>query len=77
MSAAWASVSASRYPDKRGGANGARIHLAPQKEWEVNPGTVEVIAKNKAIQAESGEISLADLIVTGGGAAVKAATKKA
>jgi catalase-peroxidase len=87
---AWASAASFRGSDKRGGANGARIRLAPQKEWEVNqPAELAQVLKtlegiqaefNKsANSAESGgkKISLADLIVLGGCAAVEAAARKA
>ena len=85
VSTAWASASTFRGSDKRGGANGARIRLAPQKDWEVNhPGLLSnVITKLEGIQTEfnskvSGirKISLADLIILGGCAAVEAAAKK-
>ncbi|MGA8009759.1 MAG: catalase/peroxidase HPI, partial [Thiomonas sp.] len=85
-STAWASASTFRGSDKRGGANGARIRLAPQKDWEANqPGELhKVLSRLEAIQKEfntsaSGgkKVSLADLIVLGGGAAVEAAAKKA
>ena len=75
VSTAWASASTFRGSDKRGGANGARIALAPQKDWDVNKGTADVIAKLKAIQSDfAGNISLADLIVLGGCAAVEKAS---
>ncbi len=83
---AWASAATFRGSDKRGGANGARIRLAPQKDWEVNQPSVlaTVLAKLEAMQKEfnssaSGgrKVSLADLIVLGGCAAVEAAAKKA
>ncbi|BBB64126.1 catalase peroxidase [Undibacterium sp. KW1] len=86
VSTAWASASTFRGSDKRGGANGARIRLAPQKDWEANQPEqlAKVLAKLEAIQSEfnaaqSGgkKISLADLIVLGGTAAVEAAAKKA
>ncbi len=86
VSTAWASASTYRGSDKRGGANGARIRLAPQKDWEVNnPAELaKVLQKLEAIQkdfngAQSGgkKISLADLIVLGGCAAVEEAAKKA
>ena len=80
VSAAWASASTFRGSDKRGGANGARIRLAPQKDWEVNePAELKtVLAKLEAIQKESAKkVSLADLIVLGGGAAVEKAAKDA
>jgi catalase-peroxidase len=79
VSTAWASASTFRGSDKRGGANGARIRLSPQKDWEVNqPGELKtVLQKLEAIQKEFGKkVSLADLIVLGGCAAVeKAATE--
>lgn len=83
---AWASASTFRGGDKRGGANGARIHLAPQKEWAVNqPAELsKVLARLEGIRQEfngaaSGgkKISLADLIVLAGNAAVEAAAKHA
>ena len=86
VSTAWASASTFRSSDKRGGANGARIRLAPQKDWEVNQPAklAKVLATLESIQAEfnskqSGgkKVSLADLIVLGGCAAVEAAAKKA
>ncbi len=86
VSTAWASASTFRGSDKRGGANGARIQLAPQKDWEVNnPAQLaKVLKKLKSIQkdfnnAQSGKrkISLADLIVLGGCAAVEKASTKA
>ena len=83
VSTAWASASTFRGSDKRGGANGARIRLAPQKDWEVNePAQLsKVLGKLEAIQkdfnASSGakKVSLADLIVLGGTAAVEKAAK--
>jgi catalase-peroxidase len=84
VSTAWASASTYRGSDKRGGANGARIRLAPQKDWEVNQPAelVKVLKKLEAIQKEfntsaSGgkKVSLADLIVLGGCAAVEKAAK--
>ncbi|MGN6411857.1 MAG: catalase/peroxidase HPI [Nitrobacter sp.] len=84
VSTAWASASTFRGSDKRGGANGARIRLAPQKDWEVNQPQqlATVLAKLEAIQKEfnnaagSGKkISLADLIVLAGAAAVEKAAK--
>jgi len=86
VSAAWASAATFRDSDKRGGANGARIRLAPQKDWEVNqPAELsKVLRALEAIQKEfnnsaSGgkKVSLADLIVLGGCAAVEEAAKKA
>jgi catalase-peroxidase len=87
VTTAWASASSFRGTDKRGGANGARIRLAPQKDWEVNqPGeiakvlrTLEKIQKdfNSAQSGGKKKVSLADVIVLGGCAAVEAAAKKA
>jgi catalase-peroxidase len=80
VSAAWASASTFRGSDKRGGANGARIRFAPQKDWEVNqPAQLKtVLQKLEAIQKEFGKkVSLADLIVLGGSAAVEKAAKDA
>src|SRR5215468_4887549 len=83
VSAAWASASTFRGSDKRGGANGARIRLAPQKDWEVNQPAqlAAVLQKLEAIQKEfnSGgkKVSLADLIVLGGAAAIEKAAKAA
>ena len=81
---AWASASTFRHSDKRGGANGARIRLLPQRDWAVNEPAVlaETLATLEGIQAEfnasaSGgkKVSLADLIVLGGVAAIEAASK--
>jgi len=86
VSTAWASASTFRGSDKRGGANGARIRLAPQKDWEVNNPTdlamvlktLEKIQTNFNDSQTSGKkVSLADLIVLGGCAAIEAAAKKA
>jgi catalase-peroxidase len=91
VSTAWASASTFRGGDKRGGANGARIRLEPQKNWEANQPAqlAKVLQKLEAIQKEfnasqSGgsngkgkKVSLADLIVLGGDAAIEAAAKKA
>jgi catalase-peroxidase len=86
VATAWASAATFRGSDKRGGANGARIRLAPQKDWEVNqPAALgKVLKKLEAIQkdfnkSQSGgkKVSLADLIVLGGCAAVEEAAKKA
>ena len=80
VSTAWASASTYRGTDKRGGANGARIRLAPQKDWEVNnPAELaKVLKKLEAIQQSfKGKVSLADLIVLGGNAAVEKAAKAA
>ncbi|MBU1709980.1 MAG: catalase/peroxidase HPI [Proteobacteria bacterium] len=86
VSTAWASASTFRGSDMRGGANGARIRLAPQKDWEVNEPkqlakvlkTLEAIQKGfNSSQAGGKKVSLADLIVLGGCAGVEAAAKKA
>jgi catalase-peroxidase len=86
VSTAWASAASFRGSDKRGGANGARIRLAPQKDWEANQPSelTAVLAKLESIQkgfnaAQTGgkKISLADLIVLAGNAAVEAAASKA
>ena len=86
VSTAWASASTFRGSDKRGGANGARIRLAPQKDWAVNQPAelAKVLSTLVAIQqdfnrAQTGgkQVSLADVIVLGGCAAVEAAAKKA
>jgi catalase-peroxidase len=80
VSTAWASASTFRGSDKRGGANGARIRLSPQKDWEVNnPAEMaKVLKKLESIQqAFKGKVSLADLIVLGGCAAVEKAAKAA
>jgi catalase-peroxidase len=86
VTAAWASASTFRGSDKRGGANGARIRLAPQKDWEVNQPAelAKVTSKLQAVQKEFNaaqkggkKVSLADLIILGGCAAVDAAAKKA
>src|SRR6202040_4125066 len=89
VSAAWASASTFRGSDKRGGANGARIRLAPQKDWEVNQPAelATVLQKLEAIQKEFNsaqtngnkgkKLSLADLIVLGGDAAIEKAAKAA
>ena len=80
VSTAWASASTFRGSDKRGGANGARIRLAPQKDWDVNQPArlAKVLEKLEAIQRDFGKkVSLADLIVLGGAAAVEKAAKDA
>lgn len=86
VSTAWASASTFRGSDKRGGANGARIRLAPQKDWDVNQPaqlakvlqTLEAIQKDfNASQTGGKKVSLADLIVLGGGAAIEKAAKNA
>ena len=86
VATAWASAATFRGSDKRGGANGARIRLAPQKDWEVNQpaqlakvlGTIETIQREfNAAQTGGKRVSLADLIVIGGCAAVEQAAKNA
>ncbi len=86
VATAWASASTFRGSDMRGGANGARVRLAPQKDWAVNrpERLAKVLAKLEEIQAtfnksQSGgkKVSLADLIVLGGGAAIEEAARKA
>ena len=86
VTTAWASAATFRGSDKRGGANGARIRLAPQKDWEVNQPaelakvlqTLEAIQKDfNSTQSSGKKVSLADLIVLGGCAAVEEAAKKA
>jgi catalase-peroxidase len=80
VSTAWASASTFRGSDKRGGANGARIRLAPQKDWEVNQPKqlAKVLDKLETIRKEFGKkVSLADLIVLGGDAAIEKAAKDA
>ncbi|EQD80042.1 catalase/peroxidase HPI, partial [mine drainage metagenome] len=83
---AWASASTFRGSDKRGGANGARIRLAPQKDWEVNQPVqlAKVLHELEAIrnafngaQTAGKKVSLADLIILGGAAAIEAAAAKA
>jgi catalase-peroxidase len=80
VSTAWASASTFRGSDKRGGANGARVRLAPQKDWDVNqPAQLKtVLQKLEAIQKEFGKkVSLADVIVLAGCAAIEKAAKAA
>jgi len=86
VSTAWASASTFRGSDKRGGANGARIRLAPQKDWEVNQPTqlstvLKALEKIQSefnnMQSDGKKVSLADLIVLGGCAGVEQAAKKA
>jgi catalase-peroxidase len=86
VATAWASAATFRGSDKRGGANGARVRLAPQKDWEVNQPAelakvlpkLEVIQKDfNSAQSDGKRVSLADLIVLGGCAAVEEAAKKA
>ncbi|WP_211474563.1 catalase/peroxidase HPI [Collimonas humicola] len=75
VSVAWASASTFRGGDKRGGANGARLALAPQKDWEVNATAVSVLPKLVDIQKASGKASLADVIVLAGSVGVEQAAK--
>ena len=86
VTTAWASAATFRGSDKRGGANGARLRLAPQKDWEVNqPAALAQVLQTlttiqtgfNAAQPSGKQVSLADLIVLGGCAAVEAAAKKA
>jgi len=84
VATAWASAATFRGSDKRGGANGARIRLAPQKDWEVNQSAVKSLKTLEGIQKEFNasqsngkKVSLADVIVLGGCAAVEEAAKKA
>lgn len=85
VTTAWASASTFRGTDKRGGANGARIRLAPQKDWEVNqpaelakvlPSLEKIQKEFNSAQSGKKKVSLADVIVLGGCAAVEAAAKK-
>jgi catalase-peroxidase len=80
VKAAWASASTYRYSDMRGGANGARVRLAPQKNWEANdPNELAKVLKTlEQVKTDSGsKISMADLIVLGGAAAIEKAAKDA
>lgn len=79
VSTAWASASTYRGSDKRGGANGARIRLAPQKDWEVNnPAQLaKVLQKLEAIQKDFKNVSIADLIVLAGNVGIENAAKNA
>jgi len=86
VSTAWASAATFRGSDKRGGANGARIRLAPQKDWDINQPpqlkkvlqTLEAIREDfNASQTDGKKVSLADLIVLGGGAAIERAARDA
>ena len=85
VSTAWASASTFRGSDKRGGANGARVRLAPQKDWEVNNpaqlakviGTLEGIQQEFNAQSGNKQVSLADLMVLGGCAGIEKAAKNA
>src|SRR5476651_1949137 len=85
VSTAWASASTFRGSDKRGGANGARIRLSPQKDWDANnpPELAKVLSSLEGVQtefnnghADGKQVSLADLIVLGGCAAIESAAKK-
>jgi catalase-peroxidase len=80
VKAAWASASTYRYSDMRGGADGARVRLAPQKDWEANDPDelAKVLTTLEKIKTDSGsKISMADLIVLGGVAAIEQAAKQA
>ncbi|MBN9373010.1 MAG: catalase/peroxidase HPI [Hydrogenophaga sp. SCN 70-13] len=77
VATAWASASTFRGGDKRGGANGARIRLAPQKGWAVNAVAAKTLPRLEAIQKASGKLSLADVIVLAGGVGIELAAKAA
>jgi catalase-peroxidase len=77
VSVAWASASTFRGSDKRGGANGARIRLAPQKDWAINKPVLKTLAKLEEVQKASGKASLADVIVLAGVVGVEQAAKAA
>ncbi|MDX1368348.1 catalase/peroxidase HPI [Pseudomonas sp.] len=77
VSVAWASASTFRGGDKRGGANGARLALAPQKDWEVNRRAIKALAQLVEVQQTSGKASLADVIVLAGNVGVEQAAKAA
>ncbi|MBN3782138.1 catalase/peroxidase HPI [Burkholderia sp. Ac-20345] len=77
VSIAWASASTFRGGDKRGGANGARLALAPQKDWEVNRRALQVLPRLEEVQKASGKVSLSDVIVLAGCVGVEKAAKAA
>jgi catalase-peroxidase len=77
VSVAWASASTFRGGDKRGGANGARLALAPQKDWAVNQSVIKALGKLIDIQKASGKASLADVIVLAGGVGIEQAAQAA
>ncbi len=77
VSLAWASASTFRGGDKRGGANGARIRLAPQRDWAVNALAIKALPMLEEIQRASGKASLADVIVLAGGVGIEMAAKAA
>ena len=77
VAVAWASASTFRGGDKRGGANGARIRLAPQNDWEVNKPVAKALATLAEIQKASGNASLADVIVLAGSVGIEKAAKAA
>ena len=77
VAVAWASASTFRGSDKRGGANGARIRLAPQRDWTVNQSVAGTLAKLEDIQKASGKASLADVIVLAGSVGIELAAKAA
>ncbi|HEX7716618.1 MAG TPA: catalase/peroxidase HPI [Marmoricola sp.] len=84
VTTAWAAAASFRHTDKRGGANGARIRLAPQKDWESNAGVAPVIERLEQVQQEFNaaqtddkRVSLADLVVLGGSAAIEKAARDA
>lgn len=76
VSLAWATASTFRGGDKRGGANGARIALSPQREWEVNKKAVETLTQIEELKAST-QLSLADLIVLAGNVGVEQAAQAA
>ncbi|MBS6035184.1 catalase-peroxidase [Pantoea sp. AN62] len=76
-SVAWASASTFRGGDKRGGANGARLALLPQREWDVNANAARVLPKLEALQREFNKVSLADVIVLAGVVGIEQAAKAA
>jgi catalase-peroxidase len=80
VGAAWGSASSYRQTDHRGGANGARVRLSPQKDWGANDplSLAKVLKALEAVQKEHGKgVSMADLVVLAGGAAIEAAAKAA
>ncbi|MBY0340190.1 MAG: catalase/peroxidase HPI [Rhodocyclaceae bacterium] len=77
VAVAWASASTFRSGDKRGGANGARIRLEPQKSWAINKPVLKTLAKLEEIQKASGKVSLADVIVLAGVVGIELAAKAA
>lgn len=74
---AWASASTFRGGDKRGGANGARLALAPQRDWEINRSAIKSLPRLREIQQASGKLSLADVIVLAGSVGIEKAARDA